>query len=284
MATAMRLYVFAKGNELNIDSEYSAITVTASIKAFVTHLQNELGCSVNLSQKALKGCMDIQKYLSAYELIGKTNIRALKKHFSAGKYPYRIAFDNLFVDGDKIKYFTLNSGNLGMPNFWGRYCMVFNLDYFDFNFSAITRQNTLTPNRTGGGYYYFKAKVPDVNKIRDEISILSQAVKHCVIKKQKSILGTKTEQYPELVCYSGVRPGNSRSADYLELITTQDCLLTKPCKIRLTEQEMLYFFNATFDSFNGNTLKQNKRAIDREADEFVALYDKYQFEIDLIKV
>ncbi len=285
MPTPMRLAVFAKSNEPNIAADFAAITLTTDVQNFQNHLNTDLKCSVNLSQKGLNGCLNTQSYLSAYEIHGKNNAAALRNHFTPAKYPYRIAFDGLFESGDKIKYFTLNSGNLGMPNFWGRYCMVFELTYFDSDKCAIIRKNSLAVNSTAGtGYYYFDNNTPNINRIRNEISPITQAVMHCIIKKVASIAGTPYKQYPELVCFSGVTKGNSRTADYLELITTQDCNITGHYKVRMTEKELEYFFYASYDGFDDNKLGNNKRAVDREADEFVLLAEKYNFDLDIISL
>ncbi len=254
----MNLYQLSKGNQPTLHQDYQSsceeIQNANLLNELLVHLEEKgeatfstfsgfafqstsngkvlTGFDAKHPELVLSQILNMGKYLSAWEVWNDDE--KCKEHFGK-KAPQRITFDETFEFGKKFKYFNLNNGQSGMPN-WGNFTFAFPLENFDEDKFVLIKHNSLIGEKdnTKQGYYFTTDnQTINIDFLQKDLATKEDFCKIVVVKSQNEIKKGETDFNLFIL-----KPfENSKHSDYIEVITWQDVEINN---VTLRFEEAIY--------------------------------------------
>ncbi len=171
-------------------------------------IDENLVFSINFDQNGLEQFLETCNYKNAYELYDSQ--AEAEKHFSK-RSEQRLAFDNTFENGQKFKYAALNLGTIGVPAYWGQFCLHFDLKKYESEHSVAFIKNNSLQKDEKGKFIYFENDNCTFNAGKFLIDLATTENKHQLICLKLATKNLEADGIRQTIC-------RSDGSDYMELI------------------------------------------------------------------
>jgi hypothetical protein len=220
----------------------------------------EARVAVNMTTEKVRFFLQDGRYLNPHEVARKlapsdpeAKLRELQKNW----YEKRIAFDRHFEHGEAFRYGTVNIGGDGLPDDYGRFCVVFKRDVTSSAWStAYLPGNSLELYVIGPK----DGHLVDEAKVREDVAPHAQRHQLVAIKHANELEATPEAGWPAMLC-SG--------KTFVEAVFVGEATPDGVEEIRLDRTEARRLYGMIKDHFRGKL----DRGAESEAANFAEILD-----------